>query len=58
MVLSSVTATKEGMFKVHLVLELQLAGPKLSMQRQFVAMIMVCVAPALGNQWYCIVPVG
>lgn len=29
-------ATKEGTFKVHLVLEVQLAGPKVSIQGQFV----------------------
>lgn len=58
MVLSSLTAAKEGTFKVHLVLKVQLAGPKLSIQRQFVAMIMVCMVSALGDQWYHIVPVG
>lgn len=35
-VLSSLTATKEGTFKVHLVLEVELAGPTLSIQGQFV----------------------
>lgn len=50
--------TATACLRFILVLEVQLAGPKLSIQRQFVAMIMVCVASALGNQWYHIVPVG